>query len=53
MDSLWTRYQVSSSVEKLDAQDAPTAEDLEQMSDSEIEETLAEARRLRARNQIR
>jgi hypothetical protein len=53
LDSLWTRYQVSSSVEKLDAQDAPTSEDLEQMSDSEIEETLAEARRLRARNQIR
>lgn len=53
LSNLWTRYQVASTVEKLDAQDAPTAEDLDQLSDEEIEKTLAEARRLRARTQAR
>jgi hypothetical protein len=52
-DSLWARYQVASAVDRLDAQDVPTQQDLDQMSDDEIEKTLTEARKLRARNQIR
>ena len=39
LETLLTRYQVASSVEKLDAQDAPTDEELEQLSDEEIEKT--------------
>jgi hypothetical protein len=53
LDHLWTRYNLASSIDKLDSQAAPTAEDLDAMSDGEIERTLTEARKLRARNQIR
>jgi hypothetical protein len=41
MDALWTQYQVTSAVNKLDAQGAPTREDLDAMRDEEIEHTLS------------
>ena len=53
LENLWNRYNLASSLDKLDSQAAPTAEGLGQMSDEEIEKTLTEARKLRARNQIR
>ncbi len=53
LDSSFAKYQIAATVNKLDAQDAPTAEDFDQMSDEEIEKTLTEARKLRARNQLR
>ena len=56
LESLWNRYRVSSSLEKITqarAEPQPTPEDLEQLSDTEIESLLAESRRLRANNQIR
>jgi hypothetical protein len=53
LDSSFAKYQVASAVDRLNTHDAPTQEDLDQMSDQEIETTLIEARKLRARNQIR
>jgi hypothetical protein len=53
LDSLWNQYNVSSAINRISAEPTPTTEDLEAMSDTEIEETLAEARRLRARNRVR
>jgi hypothetical protein len=53
LDSLWQRYIVTASIDRLGAEPQPTPEDLDAMSDQEIEETLTEARKLRARNQIR
>jgi hypothetical protein len=48
LDTLWNQYQASPALNKLDTQDAPTAEDLDQMSDEEIATTLTEARKLRS-----
>lgn len=53
LDSLWNQYNVSASINRISVEPTPTTEDLEAMSDTEIEETLAEARRLRARNRVR
>jgi hypothetical protein len=54
LESLWRKYNVSASLGKItQAEPTPTAEDLEAMSDEEIDKTLTEARRLRARNQVR
>jgi hypothetical protein len=53
LDSLWAQYNVSNSIKRLAEPQSPTVEDLDSMSDEEIERTLTEARRLRARNQIR
>ena len=53
LENLWNRYNLASSLDKLDSQAAPTPEDFDAMSDEEIEKTLTEARKLRARNQIR
>lgn len=53
LDECWNRYNVTAAVDRLKAEPQPTAEDLEPMSDEEIENTLAEARKLRARNQVR
>ena len=47
LDSLFARYSVSAALESLQPQ-APTVEDLEAMTDAEIQETLTAARRLRA-----
>jgi hypothetical protein len=51
LENLWNRYNLASSLDKLDSQAAPMAEDLGQMSDEEIEKTLTEARKVRAGNQ--
>jgi hypothetical protein len=48
LDTLWQRYQLSNTLDNLAPQAAPTAEDLDQMSDAEIESTLLAARKLRA-----
>jgi hypothetical protein len=53
LDNLWARYNFASSIDKLDSQAPPTAEELDQLSDEEIERRLTEARKLRAKNQIR
>jgi hypothetical protein len=48
LDTLFAKYSVETTLDKLDTQDGPTAEDLDQMSDAEIEQTLLAARKLRA-----
>ena len=49
LDSLWNRYNVAASVDRLAQEPQPTPEELEQLSDTEIESLLAESRRLRAK----
>jgi hypothetical protein len=53
LDTLWQQYSVTTSIDRLEAEPPPTVEDFDKMSDEEIEKTLTEARKLRARNQIR
>jgi hypothetical protein len=53
LDSLWNQFNLNASIDRLRAEPQPTPEDLDALSDKEIEETLTEARKLRARNQIR
>ena len=48
LDTLFAKYSVATALDKLDAQDAPTLEDLDAMSDEEVERTLLESRKLRA-----
>src|SRR4029077_3270239 len=48
LDALFARYSVATALDKLDAQPAPTTEELDQLSDAEIETTLLAARKLRA-----
>jgi hypothetical protein len=48
LDTLWQRYQLSNSLDRLAPQNAPTPEDLDALSDEEVERTLLEARKLRA-----
>ena len=53
LDSLWNQYNVSASINRLGAEQRPTAEELDAMSDEEIEKTLNEARKIRAKSQVR
>ena len=55
LDNLWKQFCVSSSLEKItEAQNlVATPGELDQLSDEEIERTLTEAKKLRAKNQIR
>ena len=53
LDSLWNQFNLNASIDRLGAEPQPTAEDLDAMSDGEIEKTLTEVRKLRAKNQIR
>jgi hypothetical protein len=53
LDSLWNQFNLNASIDRLGAEPPPTAEDFDAMSDEDIEKTLTEARKLRARNQIR
>jgi hypothetical protein len=48
LDVLFAKYSVETTLDKLDTQAAPTAEELDQLSDAEIESTLLAARKLRA-----
>jgi hypothetical protein len=53
LDSLYQRYSVTASLDRLAQEPQATAEDLDQLPDEEIEKLLTESRRLRAKNQIR
>jgi hypothetical protein len=51
LDSLWQQYTVSSSINRLTQEDAPTAEELDGLSDEQVSDLLTRTRRLK--NQVR
>jgi hypothetical protein len=51
LDSLWQQYTVSSSIDRLTQEDAPTAEELDNLSDEQVSDLLTRTRHLK--NQAR